>query len=78
MARQALGLKKRRRIAAMLGRSVIHANVNSSWGRNWIEAFVSPTDSFLVNQRTGLFTLLTNNGKLVTTKPLWRKLGCCA
>jgi hypothetical protein len=78
MARQPLGRKKRNRIASKLGLPVGAAFVDSVWGRNWVEAFVSKDTSFLVNARTGDFTQLLDQGKEVTTNPQWRKIGCCA
>lgn len=78
MARQALGSKKRNRVGTKLGLPVAAAFVDSVWGRNWCEAFVSKDTSFLVNLRTGDFTQLFEKGQAITATPVWRKRGCCA
>lgn len=78
MARQGLNLKKRRRVAEIIGMDVIEAHVNSVWGKGWVEAWVTPHDSMLVHLKTRIFTQLTMNGKAIEVKPLWRRKGCCA
>jgi hypothetical protein len=78
MARQRLGQKKTKRLESKLGMKIAIAHVNSVWGRHWAEAWVNAKDSFLINMRTGDFTQLTASGKPIETKPLWRKVGCCA
>lgn len=79
MARQALGKKKRNKIEAKLGMKVVRAYVDAVWGRhNWAEVYVNDRDSFLVNLKTGDFAQLLMNNKVVTSKPLWRRIGCCA
>lgn len=78
MARQLLSAKKKYKVESKLGMPIRRAYVNSTWGHDWVEAWVTPGDSFLINRKTGDFTQLTMGGIPIDSKPLWRKVGCCA
>lgn len=78
MARQKLGKKKLFRVSEKLGLPVRIAFANSEWGHGWIECFTAEDTSFLINAKTGDFTQLYDRGQAVTSKPVWRKVGCCA
>jgi hypothetical protein len=78
MARQRLSIKKTYKVASMINMPLTRAYVDSEWGHGWVEAWSTPGDSFLVNTKTREYTMLTIGGVPIDSKPLWRKVGCCA
>jgi hypothetical protein len=75
--RQELSAKKTRKLERHIDMHIKRAYVHGAWGHDWVLAFVTPGDAYLINHKTGVYALAIANGEHVKTN-VWRKKGCCA